>query len=81
MSTAHQDTIEREIVLDAPAEAVFLALTQKDRLLAWFPQKIEGEFEVGGTVLFVFRDGDSEDRCSVYSPRIAISLIAGFRVQ
>ncbi len=79
MGAALQDTIEREVLLNAPAERVFLALTQKDRLLSWFPQKIDGEFKVGSTVLFVFGEGDSEDRCSVYVDTVTPNSYFAYR--
>lgn len=46
--------------LNHPPERVWRALTEPDRLAAWFPQDVEfgGARAVGGTLRFVWRDGD-----------------------
>jgi uncharacterized protein YndB with AHSA1/START domain len=46
--------------LPHPPERVWRALTEPERLAAWFPQDVafEGERAVGGTLRFLWRDGD-----------------------
>ena len=54
MSTALQDTINKEIVIDAPRERVYDALTQADKLSQWFPDAVEGEIKPGERPVFDF---------------------------
>jgi len=42
-----------------PPEKVWRALTESDHLSAWFPSDVEMEHQVGGTVRFVFREGEA----------------------
>jgi uncharacterized protein YndB with AHSA1/START domain len=46
--------------LDAPAAEVWAALTQPDRLAAWFAFAVEGECAAGATLRFAPPDGSGE---------------------
>lgn len=54
MSTTVQDTIKREVVIDAPRERVYEALTDADQLAKWFPDAVEGEIRPGERPVFDF---------------------------
>jgi uncharacterized protein YndB with AHSA1/START domain len=53
--------VEREIVLDAPPEEVWEALTDPEQLEGWFANDVEFDLEHGGT----FRWNDGEVRHAV----------------
>jgi uncharacterized protein YndB with AHSA1/START domain len=53
--------IEREIVLDAPPDEVWEALTDPEQLEEWFANDVEFDLECGG----VFRWDDGEVRRAV----------------
>ncbi len=55
--------IEREIVLPAPREEVWAALTEADRLAEWFANDVELELEPGGEGHF--RWGNGEERHAI----------------
>ena len=52
--------IRREIVLPAPREAVWSALTDPDELAVWFANEVELELRVGGGASF--RWDNAEER-------------------
>ena len=43
MKTSLQDTIVREVLVQAPRERVYAALTDAGQLAQWFPDAVEGE--------------------------------------
>lgn len=49
-----QDTIQREIVIKAPKERVYAAITDPRQIINWFPDAIEGTLEVGERPIFEF---------------------------
>ncbi len=49
-----QDKIEREIIINAPKERVYAAITNPDQIVSWFPDSIEGTLKEGEQPLFVF---------------------------
>ena len=51
--------IEREIVIDAPVEAVWSAVTEPDQIRQWFTDQAEVDLRVGGSGRFRFPRGDS----------------------
>ena len=55
--------IEREIVLPAPREDVWEALTEPERLEEWFATEVELDARPGGEG--VFRWGDGDERAAV----------------
>jgi uncharacterized protein YndB with AHSA1/START domain len=50
--------VEREIVVPAPAEEVWAALTEAERLEEWFANEVELDPVVGGEGRFRWADGD-----------------------
>jgi len=49
-----QDVIEREITVKAPKERVYNTIADPTKIISWFPDAIEGTFEVGQSVVFNF---------------------------
>jgi uncharacterized protein YndB with AHSA1/START domain len=67
--------ISREITLDAPAEEVWAALTESERLEEWFATEAELEPVEGGRASF--RWGNGEERTAtveVYDPERCLGL-------
>ena len=50
-----QDIITREVVINAPMEAVYAAIADADKVVEWFPDEIEGTYAVGEQPAFVFK--------------------------
>lgn len=50
--------VTREIVLPAPREEVWEALTDEDRLAEWFANDVELDPRPGGSGVFRWNDGD-----------------------
>ena len=50
--------VRREIVLDAPREEVWAALTEAERLEEWFANDVELDARPGGKGVFRWGDGD-----------------------
>jgi uncharacterized protein YndB with AHSA1/START domain len=50
--------VQREIVVAAPVEEVWSALTEAERLEEWFANDVELELEPGGTGTFRWDDGE-----------------------
>ena len=44
---AMQDVIEKEIIVRAPQERVYAALTDPEKLAGWFPDAVEGKIAPG----------------------------------
>jgi uncharacterized protein YndB with AHSA1/START domain len=51
------DPIKREVTVDAPADAVWDALTDPVELAAWFGADAEVDLRVGGAIRFRWPDG------------------------
>jgi uncharacterized protein YndB with AHSA1/START domain len=49
---ASADTIQRELILPAPPERVWAALTQADALSAWFGSHANVDLRPGGQIDF-----------------------------
>jgi uncharacterized protein YndB with AHSA1/START domain len=49
-----QDSIKREITINAIKERVYTAITDPTQIITWFPDAIEGELKTGEQPLFVF---------------------------
>jgi uncharacterized protein YndB with AHSA1/START domain len=62
-----QDRIEREITIRAPRERVFNAIIDPQKIVAWFPETVEGEFKEGEQPVFGFGE---YGRHSVYVVKI-----------
>jgi len=48
--------IEREVVIDAPVEAVWRTITEPDQIKQWFADRVELELEPGGRGLMGFEE-------------------------
>ena len=55
--------VTREVVVPAPPEEVWEALTEPERLEEWFANEVELDVRPGGTGRFRWDDGD--ERCAV----------------
>ncbi len=63
------DRIEREIVLAAPPERVWAALTEPDQMAGWFGTRGEIDLRPGGEALFVWEGHEtSRSRVEVVEP-------------
>lgn len=49
-----QDAIERQITVSAPIERVFDAITDPKKIVAWFPDAVEGTIAKGESPVFDF---------------------------
>jgi len=49
-----QDTIVREITVDAPKKRVFAAISDPEQIIQWFPDAVEGKLEAGEQPVFDF---------------------------
>ncbi len=52
------EQVSREVVLEAPVEEVWEALTEPERLEEWFANDVELELEPGGDGVFRWDDGE-----------------------
>jgi uncharacterized protein YndB with AHSA1/START domain len=52
--TDMQDTIQREITIKAPRERVYAAIADPTQIINWFPNAVEGSFDVGQRPIFDF---------------------------
>jgi len=51
-----QNTIERQIVIRAPQARIYEAITDPEEVVKWFPETLEGRYEVGEQPIFGFGD-------------------------
>ncbi len=49
-----QNVIRREITISAPAERVYAAIADPEKVVRWFPETLEGEYSVGKQPVFGF---------------------------
>ena len=56
-----EQAVEREILLPAPAGEVWAALTDDDRLAAWFGAEVRLELRPGGRATFHWPDGTTRN--------------------
>ncbi len=47
-----QDTIEREIIINATQQSIYTAITDPEKVTKWFPETIEGELSPGCQPIF-----------------------------
>ena len=77
-------TVRREEIFSAPREDVWAALTEAERLAAWFANDVELDASEGGRGVFRWADGD-ERRASVHEvvegERIAFTWTDGDGVE
>lgn len=56
------DEVRREVVVEAPRERVWRAITEADQLLRWFPDKIaQIDLRPDGAIRFEWQDGGFDD--------------------
>lgn len=56
------DEVRREVVIEAPQERVWRAITEPDELVRWFPDKIaEVDLRPGGAIRIEWQDGEFDD--------------------
>lgn len=51
-----QDTINKQITVKAPRERVYNAIADPKQIVKWFPDSVDGTFEVGERPLLTFGD-------------------------
>ena len=51
-------TIEREVLIEAPADVVWRTITEPDQISRWFADRVELDLRSGGAGTFVFEDAD-----------------------
>ena len=52
--TTQDFTIQREVLIDAPAEIVWRTITDPNRITQWFADRAEVDLEPGGQGMFTF---------------------------
>lgn len=55
-------TIEREVLIEAPAEVVWRTITEPDQIAQWFADRIELDLRPNGAGTFVFDASAATDR-------------------
>lgn len=70
------EMVERQVILPAPREDVWEALTEPDRVAAWFGAQVEWDLQPGGIARF--RDEDGSRREGVIDT-VAAGQILRFR--
>jgi uncharacterized protein YndB with AHSA1/START domain len=56
------DEVRREVLIEAPLERVWRAITEANQLVRWFPDKIaEVDLRPGGAIRIEWRDGEFDD--------------------
>ncbi|MBX3119299.1 MAG: SRPBCC family protein [Fimbriimonadaceae bacterium] len=66
MNNTLQDTIEREMILNAPIGRVYHALADAKGICSWFMTAIEGKYEAGEDVVFMFQGSTAVFRVSAH---------------
>jgi uncharacterized protein YndB with AHSA1/START domain len=51
-----QNTIEREITIRASKKRIYEAIAMPEQVILWFPNSLEGDYEVGQQPIFDFGD-------------------------
>lgn len=51
-----QNVIEKQIVIRAPQARIYEAITNPEEVVKWFPETLEGRYEVGEQPIFGFGD-------------------------
>jgi len=60
-----QNTIQREIMINASKERVYEAIANPEQVTKWFPETIEGDYKVGENPIFGFGDHGRNQVCIV----------------
>ena len=70
-------TQQHEIVIDAPLEAVWQAITDAEELTRWFVQEASIDPRVGGMLTFSWGEGETgENRIDAFEPNRRLRLIS-----
>ncbi|MCB0414163.1 MAG: SRPBCC family protein [Bdellovibrionales bacterium] len=51
-----QNEIRREITINADKEKIYAAISDPDKVILWFPETLEGKYQVGQQPIFGFGD-------------------------
>lgn len=49
-----QDIIKREIIINATKERIYEAIANPEQVILWFPETLEGDYQVGQRPIFGF---------------------------
>ena len=60
-----QNVIQREIVIRASKERVYSAIADAEQVTKWFPETVEGPYEVGEQPIFGFGEHGRNQLCIV----------------
>ena len=60
-----QNSIQREITINASRERVYNAISDPEQVVKWFPETIEGNYAVGEQPVFGFGDHGKNQVCIV----------------
>ncbi|MCB1859553.1 MAG: SRPBCC family protein [Gammaproteobacteria bacterium] len=60
-----QDTIRREITIKASKERIYEAIANPEQVTKWFPETLEGNYEVGEQPIFGFGDYGKNQICII----------------
>lgn len=77
--TTQDFTIQKEIVIDAPAEIVWRAITDPNRITQWFADRAEVELEPGGNGMFTFESGGHVHRSPLLIETVQPPTLFSFR--
>lgn len=62
-----QNAIHREIVINAPKERIFEAISNPDEVTKWFPETLEGNYTVGEQPIMGFGEAGKNQICIIAS--------------
>ncbi|MGQ7848189.1 SRPBCC family protein [Granulosicoccus sp. 3-233] len=60
-----QNSIQREITINASQERVYKAISDPEQVVKWFPETIEGNYSVGQQPIFGFGEHGKNQVCIV----------------
>ena len=60
-----QDTIQREIFINAVKERIYEAISNPEEVTKWFPETLEGNYKVGEQPIFGFGDHGKNQICII----------------
>ena len=58
-------TIQREVLIEAPADVVWRTITEPDQITAWFADRVELDARPGGVGTFVFENSATKTSSTV----------------
>ena len=60
-----QDTIQREVTINASKERIYEAIANPELVTKWFPETLEGSYTVGEQPIFGFGDHGKNQICII----------------